>query len=158
MTRTEISQEALDRILALTLAAPREDPDLAPLFGIHRTLCRRARVSDLPAGGSTSVSIYDAIRRSHVALGGLISTRRVGPFVVRLVRWSEDDREAWRVVESSAGDPRVAILTYDSVTGPMDERARDAAARYAADATEVDLISDLDPDAHFFGQCRLSRS
>lgn len=44
-----ISQEVLNSILARALAAP-PDPELKPLFGIHRIFCHSARMSDLPVG------------------------------------------------------------------------------------------------------------
>ncbi len=147
-----ISQEVLDGILARALAAP-PNPELKPLVAIQRTFCHRARVSDLPAGASTSVSVYDEIRRSRATLGDLVSTRRVGPFVLRLVRGREGDFEVWRIVETDSRNQRVILLTYDS----DGDRAREDAARYAADATEVDLTSNFNPEAHFFGERRLPR-
>lgn len=147
-----VPQAVLDAILARALAAP-PDPDLKPLVAIQRIFCHRARVSDLPAGASMSVSVYDEIRRKSATLGDLVSTRHVGPFVVRLVRACDGDLESWRIVETDFRNQRVILLTYDS----EGERAREDAARYAADATEVDLISDFNPEAHFFGERRLSR-
>jgi hypothetical protein len=147
-----ISQEVLDSILARALAVPPESSP-EPLFGIQRNLCHRARVSDLPASASTSVSVYDEIRRSHAALGDLVSTRRVGPFVVRLVHDRQGGSEVWRIVETDSRNKRVVLLTY----GSEGDRAREAAAQYAANATEVDLTSDFDPAAHFFGERRVSR-
>jgi hypothetical protein len=147
-----IPQAVLDSILARVLAAP-PDPELKPLVAIQRIFCHRARVSDLPAGASPRVFVYDEIRRKHAALGVLVSTRHVGPFVVRLVRSHEGDHESWRIVETDSRNQRVILLTYDS----EGERAREDAARYAADATEVDLTSDFNPEAHFFGERRLPR-
>lgn len=147
-----ISQAVLEGILARALGAP-PNPELKPLVSIQRIICHRARVSDLPAGASTNVSVYDEIRRKSAALGDLVSTRHVGPFVVRLVRAREEDLEFWRIVETDSRNQRVILLTYNS----EGERARDAAARYAADATEVDLTSDFNPEAHFFGERRLPR-
>jgi hypothetical protein len=147
-----ISQKALDSILTRALAVPPEsEPKL--LFGIQRILCHRATVSDLPADASTRVSVYDAIRRIHAALGNLVSTRRVGPFVVRFVYSREGDSEVWRIIETDTRNKRVVLLTY----GSEGDRAREAAAQYATDATEVDLTSDFNPEAHFFGERRLSR-
>lgn len=147
-----IPQAVLDSILARALAAP-PDPELKPLVAIQRIFCHRARVSDLPASSPTSVSVYDEISRKHAALGDLVSTRHVGPFVVRLVRAREGGLEFWRIVETDSRNQRVILLTYDS----EGERAREDAARYAADATEVDLTSDFNPEAHFFGERRLPR-
>lgn len=145
-----IPQAVLDDILARARTAP-PDPGLKPLVSIHRIFCHRARVSDLPAGASTSVSVYDEIRKKSVTLGDLVSTRHVGPFVVRLVRVHEKDLEFWQIVETDSRNQRVILLTY----GSEGERAREAATRYAADATEVDLTSDFSPEAHFFGERRL---
>ena len=97
--------------------------------------------------------MYDAIVKRHAALGDLVSTRRVGPFVVRLVRTREGDSEVWRIVETDSRNQGVVLLTY----GSEGDRAREAAARYAADATEGDLASDFHPAAHFFGERRLPR-
>jgi hypothetical protein len=140
-----ISQKALDSILARALAVPPES-EPKPLFGIQRILCHRATVSDLPAGASTRVSVYDAIRRTHAALGNLVSTRRVGPFVVRFVYSREGDSKVWRIIETDTRNKRVVLLTY----GSEGDRAREAAAQYATDATEVDLTSDFNPEAYFF--------
>jgi hypothetical protein len=147
-----IPQAVLDAIFARALTAP-PDPGLKPLVSIHRIFCHKARVTDLPTGASTSVSVYDEIRKKHAAFGDLISTRHVGPFVVRLVRVREGDLEFWRIVETDSRSQRVILLTYDS----EGEHAREDAARYAADATEVDLTSDFNPEAHFFGERRLPR-
>jgi hypothetical protein len=147
-----IPQAVLDSILARALAAP-PDPELKPLVAIQRIFCHRARVSDLPAGASMSVSVYDEIRRKSATLGDLVSTRHVGPFVVRLVRAHEGDLEFWQIVETDSRNQRVILLTYDS----EGERAREDAARYASDATEVDLTSDFSHEAHFFGERRLPR-
>jgi len=147
-----IPQAVLDSLLARALTAP-PDPGLKSLVSIHRIFCHRARVTDLSAGTSTNVSVYDEIRKKHVGLGDLVSTRHVGPFVVRLVCVRERDLECWRIVETDSRNQRVILLTYDS----EGKRAREDAARYAADATEVDLASDFDPEAHFFGERRLPR-
>ena len=148
-----ISQEALDGVLAHVLSAP-SDPGLEPMFGVDRIICRKARISELPAGGSTNVSVYDVTVGRHEALGSLVSARRVGSFVVRLVRRREGDQDVWRIISTSSLDGRVVILTYAS----EGDRAFDAATRYAADATEHDLASDLHPEAKFFGERRLPRS
>lgn len=150
-----ISQEMLNTInanLARALASP-SNPELEPLFSIHRIFCHKARVSDLPAGASTNVSVYDEIVKRHAALGSLISARSVGPFVVRLVYAREGYSEVWRIVENDSRNKRVVLLTY----GSEGDRAREAATQYAANATEVDLTSDFDPAAHFFGERRVSR-
>lgn len=147
----DIPQAVLDGIAARLRSAP-PDPGLEPLFAIDRVFCHRAQVY-FPAGTSTSVSVHDEIRRSHVPLGELVSSRRVGPFIVRLVRVREGDAEFWRIVETDSRNRRVVILTY----GSDGDRAREASARYAADATEVDLASDFDPRAHFFGERRVAR-
>lgn len=137
---------------------PESEP--RPLFSIGRILCHRAHVSELSGGASTSVSVYDTIRRTTAALGNLISTRSVGHFVVRLVRQCEQDIELWRIIETDSRNKKVVILTYDSATceAPTAERASHAATQYAADATEADLISDFDPASHFFGERRLPRA
>ena len=93
-----IPQSVLDGILARVLATP-PDLELKPLVAIHRIFFHRARVSDLHADGSTSVSVYDEIRKNRTALGDLVSTRRVGHFLLRLVCGREDDFEIWRIVE-----------------------------------------------------------
>ena len=147
-----ISQEVLNSILAKALAGP-TNPELEPLFGIRRILCHRARVSELSVGTSRHVSVYDEIVKRHAALGSLVSARRVGPFGVRLVHAHEDDSEVWRIIETDSRNKRVVLLTY----GSEGDRAREAAAQYAANATEVDLTSDFDPAAHFFGERRISR-
>lgn len=135
-----------------TISRKTPDPESRPPFSIRRILCHRARVSDLSAGASTNVAVHDLIRRSHTAIGGLIHTRRVGPFVVRLVCGS--DWDVWWVVEVDSRAQRVVLLAY----GSEGDRAREAAAQYAANATEIDLASDFDPDAHFFGERRLPRA
>lgn len=117
---------------------------------VDRRICFRARVSDLPAGSSIHVSVYDDIRKTSSPLGELVSTRHVGPFVIRLVRAHE---EVWRVIETDSRNQKVILLTYDS-KGP---RAREDATRYAATATKTDLTSDFDPGAHFFGERRIPR-
>jgi hypothetical protein len=147
-----IPQEVLNGILARALAVPPESAP-KPLFGIQRILCHRAHVSDLPAGNSTSVSVYDAIVKRHAALGNLVSTRRVGPFVIRLVHESESNSEVWRIIETDSRNKRVVLLTY----GSEGDTAREAATQYAEGATEVDLTSDFNPGAHFFGERRLPR-
>lgn len=76
-----------------------------------------------------------------------------GHFLLRLVRGREDDFEIWRIVEIDSRNKRVILLTYDS----DGDRAREDAARYAADAIEVDLTSDFDPNANFFGERRIRR-
>jgi len=146
-----IPQAVLDSLLACALMAP-PNPELKPLVAIQRTFCHSARVSDLPTDASTSVSVYDEIRGS-ATLGDLVSTRHVGPFVVRLVSAREGDLEFWRIVETDSRNQRAILLTYDS----EGERAREDAARYAANATEIDLTSDFNPEAHFFGEHRLPR-
>ena len=151
-----IPQAVLDGILARVL---REEPASLPKlsFGIQRILCHRADVFELfelSSLDAARVSVYDLIVKRNAALGDLVSSRRVGHFVVRLVRGHESDSEIWRIVEEDSRDKRVVILTYvsDGV------RARDAAFQYAADATEVDLTSDFDSGAHFFGERRLPRA
>jgi hypothetical protein len=114
---------------------------------IHRIICHRARVSDLPSDASTSVSVHDEIVDRREELGDLVSARSVGPFVVRLVRGRDDAADIWRIVEVNSRDGGVVILTYGSA---------EAAARYAANATEIDLSSDLHSAAHFFGEHRKS--
>jgi hypothetical protein len=152
MTLKAIPQEVLDSILSRALAVPPETTP-KPLFGIQRILCHRAHVSDLPTGAATSVSVYDAIIKRHAALGNLVSTRRVGPFVVRLVHGSESNSEIWRIVETDDRNKRVVLLTYESEGASANE----AATQYAASATKVDLTSDFNPEAHFFGERRLPR-
>jgi len=128
--------------------------DSRPMVAIHRILCHRAQVSELTTGDRVSVVVYDAIRETSAELGELVSKRDVGPFVVRLVRMPSDGSDIWRVVETNSRNQRVTLLTYDS----DGDRARDDATRYAAEATEVDLTSDFDPGAHFFGERRVPRS
>lgn len=151
-----ISQEMLSTInanFARALSAP-PDPGSGPPVAIHRIIYRRARVSDLPVGTSTSVSVYDEIRRSRVELGELVSARDVDHLFLWLVCGREGDSEVWRIVEMDFRSQEVVILTYSS----DGDRARVDATRYAADATEVDLTSDFNPGAHFFGERRLPRS
>jgi hypothetical protein len=150
-----IPQGALDKILARMRETPTEPEDWNPFF-IHRIFCHKALVSDHPADASanTSISVYDAIRGTHAPLGSLVSKRRVGSFVVRLVLGREDASDIWRIVETNSRDERVILLTY----GGPEDHAREAATQYAADATEVDLTSDQDPAAHFFGERRVSRT
>jgi hypothetical protein len=163
-----IPQEILDSILTRTLTVPPESVP-KPLFGIERILCHRAHVSDLPAGdfnGGMHVFVYDAIVKRHAALGNLVSTRHVGSFTVRLVRTrhvgsftvrlvreSASTSEVWRIIETDSRNKRVVLLTY----GSEGDSAREAATQYAASATEIDLTSDFNPDAHFFGERRLPR-
>lgn len=143
----DIPQEELDKTLARALGAPPMDRKFS--FSVHRVMCHKARVSDLPADAATSVTVHDEIVGCHAELGSLVSTNRVGPFTVRLVRGREDASDVWQIVETICRDARVVILTYGS-----GDRARDVATRYAAVATEVDLASDFHPAAHFFGESR----
>jgi len=151
-----LPQETLDEILARALAIPPEPGDQRTFF-VHRIICRQARVSDLPVNSSTSVStsvtVRDEIVERDAELGELISAHEVGPFTVRLVRGSEDAADIWQIVEANSRSGGIVILTYGS-----GDRAHEAATRYATDATEVDLTSDLDPGAHYFGEHRLPRS
>jgi len=147
-----IPQEILDGLLArMSTELPKSEQ--MPLFSVHRVLCHKARVMDLPAGASTSVTVHDMIRKSRAALGNLVSSRSVGPFVIRLVHGRESNYEFWRIIETDSRNKRVVILTYDS----GGDRAREVSAQYAADATEIDLASDFDPGAHFFGESRTTQ-
>ncbi len=156
---TTIPQEKIDEInqnLKRAIQAP-PDPEDQKLFAIQRFICHRAQVSDLPASGRAIVSVHDEIRRSKQAIGELVSTRSVGPFIVRLVRGQEEGCEDWWIVESNTRSKGVVLLGYQSSHDQGRERSREAATRYAAEATETDMTSDLNPEAHFFGERRCAR-
>lgn len=146
-----IPQETLDKILARALGKALDPKDQQP-FSVHRIICHSALVSDLPGSLSTIVSVYDEIVKRHAELGSLVSTRSVGPFMVRLVCKREGANDVWQIVETSTRGEGVVILTYGG------NHAREVATRYATVATEVDLASDLHPAAHYFGECRLPRT
>jgi hypothetical protein len=128
-----IPQVTLDKILARWLELPPK-PGVQQPFFIHRIFCHYAR------------TVY------HPEHCELISARQVGPFTVRLFRGSADNSDVWRIVETNSCNGEMAILTYGS-----GGRAREAATLYATDATEVDLTSDFDYQACYFGERRLPR-
>jgi hypothetical protein len=102
-------------MLSMLLALARIPATLLVLYRFHR-------------GRSPSQELLDSIVAR--VLADLVSTRHVGPFIVRLVR---GELRSWRILETDSRNQRVIILTYDS-----EERAREDAARYASDASEVD--------------------
>jgi hypothetical protein len=62
------------------------------------------------------------------------------------------DASDWWIVEVDSRGEGVVLLNYEG------DAAHEMSARYAAKATEVDLTSDFNPGAHFFGEFRLPRT
>jgi len=167
MREDPLSQEVLNAInvnLARALEAG-DRPENQPVFAVHREIFPNSRMVDHLVDGAVHVSVHNADSGRRLALGALVSARRVGRLDVRLVRVLDADAQgdAWSVVVASPRgevarghrkpSPGVVVLTYSSGSA----RARDVAARYAEEATEVDLTSDFDPAAHYFGERRVAR-
>jgi hypothetical protein len=140
-----ISQEVLSTILASAL-----DPERLPrsgdhpIFSIQRTILPSSQL--IVTDGRTTVSVYNAGSGRNLELGTLVGSRDVGSFSLRLAH--ETQEGTWNLVEERSSGGGVVVLSYSS---------REAAARYVEEATEVDLASDFDPGAHFFGEHRAPR-
>jgi hypothetical protein len=117
-----------------------------PVFSIHRAIFPSSQLILENSSGDLIIVACTMNNGGHLELGALISTRNVGPFVVRLVHEARDD--AWNLVEARTPQEGVVVLTYSS---------REIAARYVEEAAEIDLISDFDPASHFFGELHATR-
>lgn len=102
-------------------------------------------VSDVRIGDSSQF-LHSGDIPGHLFAEGVVDN------FARLDLVSAGDRVEVVVVYVGA-DPEGAVFSAEF----RGCEARDDAARYAADATEVDLASDFNPEAHFFGERRLPR-
>lgn len=150
-----IPQRALDAILACAFA--KEHPEETLGFSIQRTLFSGSQVVDCPAGDLVRVAVVHADQLRFAVPGTLVESRSVGLFDVRLVHVRDENlqRDVYRVVVARDRDVGVVVLAYLPI-GDGD-RAHEAAFRYAREASDVDLASDFDPQAHCFGERRVPR-
>ncbi len=169
-----LSQETLNRVAARVTdpSLPQEEP-LG--FFIQRSLLPNTEVVERPgealAGEVATSDVWLIGDRDSVALGTLSTPcRPVGPFDVRLALRGTGAEESWGVVVSRRGQKDTVALLYVPLSEPRWWRrgsdltspawrdlARQAAAQYSQEATERDLASDFHPEAHFFGERRISR-
>ena len=148
MSEDPLSQDILNTILARALDPARPPrPEDQPVFSIHRTIFPNSRlIVENPSSTATAtVAVYNANSGRRLELGTVISTRDVGPFVIRLAH--EEQEDAWNLIEALTPREGVVVLTYSS---------REIATRYVEEAAEIDLASDFDPASHFFGERRVA--
>jgi hypothetical protein len=140
-----ISQEVLSTILARALdpeRLPRSEDQ--PVFSIQRTILPSSQL--IITDDETTVFVCNAGSGQNLELGTLVGSRDVGSFSLRLAHEAQEG--AWNLIEELSPGRGVVVLRYSS---------REAATRYVEEATEVDLTSDFDPGAHFFGEHRAPR-
>ena len=111
MREDPLSQDVLDVInanLARALDAG-DRPENQPVFAVHRDIFPSSRMVDHRVDGAVHVSVHNAASGRRLALGALVSARRVGRFDVCLVHAHDasSQEDAWRIV---AGRPHGEVL------------------------------------------------